>query len=72
MKKIYNISLDIVDDTVEFVKESGDKSDDIDNIPTDLMLEYIQKAIHRLSQMQLSGVYVTNVKVTMPVYGVKE
>ena len=69
MKKIYHITLDIVDDTVKFVKESGDKSDDIDCIPPDLMLEYIQKVIHRLSEMQLSGVSVTNVKVTIPLDG---
>ena len=66
MQKTYHVTLDIIDDTIKFVEESGDKSDDIENIPTDLMLEYIQKAIHRLSKMRLSGVYVTNVKVTMP------
>jgi len=65
MQKAYHVTLDIIDDTIKFAEVSGDKSDDIENIPTDLMLGYIQKAIHRLSQMRLSGVYVTNVKVTM-------
>jgi len=72
MQKTYHVTLDIIDDTVKYLKESGDKSDDIDTIPIDLMLEYIQKAIHRLSQMQLSGVSVTNVKVTMPLDEVEQ
>ena len=72
MQKAYHVTLDIIDNTIKFLNESGNKSDDIDTIPTDLMLEYIQKAIHRLSEMKLSGVFVTNVKVTIPLDVVNE
>ena len=68
-KKVYHVELDVVDDVEKFAEEAGDKSEDIEVIPDDIMLLHIKKAVDRFVKMELKGVYVTNVKVSIPLYG---
>jgi len=65
-KKIYHIELDVIDDVEKFAEEAGDKSKDIGVIPEDIMFEHIKKAIKRFSEMELFGVYLSNIKLSIP------
>ena len=65
-KKIYHIEFDIEDDVEKFVEKTGDKSEDIGVISEHIMLEHIKKAIKRFSDMELFGVYLSNIKLSIP------
>ena len=69
-KRVYHVELDVVDDTGRFVEETEDKSEDLDVLPEYVMLTHIKKGISGFNRtIELVGVYVTNVKVTIPMYG---
>ena len=61
----------MVDSVEKFKEETRDKSEDIDVIPVYGMLGIITQAMEKIDEMR-PGVYVTNVKVTVPVYGEEE
>lgn len=63
-KKVYHVELDVVDDVEKFREETGDKSDDLELVPEDVILRRIKEAVTRFGEMELKGVYVTNASVT--------
>ena len=71
-RRVYHVELDVVDDVEKFKEESGDKSEDIEVLPTAVMIGRIEQAVTRFSKLRSQGVYVTNVEVTMPIYGEEE
>ena len=66
-KRVYHVELDVVDDVEKFKEESGDKGEDIEVLPTAVMIGRIEQAVTRFSKLRSQGVYVTNVEVTMPI-----
>lgn len=72
MKKTYHVKLDVIDDTDKFTEESGDKRNDIENIPLDEILIHIQKAIKRFGKMELYGVHIANIEVVVPLEEVSD
>ena len=64
-KKIYHVSIDIVDDTEKFAEEIGwgDKSSHLDFVPDHVMLSIIKKAIERFGNISSPGVYITNSEI---------
>lgn len=71
-RRVYHVELDVVDDVEKFLEETKDKSEDIGLMPDYEMLASIKKAIEKSNEMYPVGVYVTNVKVTIPMYGKEE